>query len=468
MGPVVGVRPPSRPAARTSSVRAGLLAVAAAALALPLAWGVGGAGGAGTDARTPAALTRTTPSTILPHLESRATATWCGTASEVDITPNAVAGYPVHWIYVIPSDGEDRFSNFASVMQTDWETMDGWWRAQDSSRGLRSDLAQFSCGLQLDLSSVRLSLSSGQLGAPEDPFELIWDALVARGFSSQRTKYVVYYDGPVGNDNICGVGGTLSGGLGMAMYLVRSCPGVTSAEVAAHELVHAMGAVPSEAPHECASPNDGHTCDNDRDLMYPYTDGTPLAGLTLDPGRDDYYGHSGSWPDLQDSQWLIQLDRQAPVSLSITGPGRVVADVPGLDCTQSCTTTWNAGTQLLLSPTPATGVKLVRWSGACGGSSQCALVTGQSGPVTALFAPVTYRVNVKVSGKGRIRSSIYGIGCPGRCSATVPSYSPFRLTATAGRGWRFKSWSGACRGTRTVCTLPMSGNASARAVFVRR
>jgi len=437
-------------------------------LVFALVWMVGAADGSENAADAPAALTRTTTGTIRPQLESRAAATWCGTPSELDATPNAVAGYPVHWIYVIPSDGEDRFANFASVMQTDWEITDSWWRGQDSTRGLRSDLAQFSCGLQLDLSSVRLSLSGGQLAAPQEPFALIWDALVAKGFGSPRTKYVVYYDGPVGDENICGVGGTLSGELGMAVLLARACSGVTSAEVVVHELVHAMGAVPRGAPHECAPPDDGHTCDNDRDLMYPYTDGSPLGALTLDPGRDDYYGHSGSWSDLQDSPWLIQLDRQAPLDLSITGPGRVVADVPGLDCTQSCTTSWNAGTQLLLSPAPATGAKLVRWSGACNGSSPCTLVTGQGGAVTALFAPATYRVNVRLSGKGGVRTPASAIACPRRCSASVTSYSPLRLTASAARGWRFKSWSGACRGKRTVCVLPMSGNASARAVFVRR
>ena len=37
----------------------------------------------------------------------------------------------------------------------------------------------------------------------------------------------------------------------------------------------------------------------------------------LDSGRDDYYGHSGSWPDVQDSLFLERLDspdRSAPTA----------------------------------------------------------------------------------------------------------------------------------------------------------
>lgn len=438
-------------------------------LALPFAWGVSGAESRGASAAgSRLVVTRSTALADAPQLQAAAAATWCGTPSEVDATPNAVAGYPVHWIYAYPSDGQDRLSSVASAMQTDWETIDGWWRGQDATRAPRGDVAPFPCGLQLDLSSVQLQLTAGALSAPDEPFDLILDALFDAGFDSSRSKYVVYYDGPVGNDNICGVAATVPDGFGMAMTYIRSCPGVSLSEVAAHELIHALGAVPRGAPHECPPPDDGHTCDNTRDVMYPYTDGTLLSGLILDPGRDDYYGHSGSWPDIQDSPWLVQLDRQTPLNLAISGPGRVVADVPGLDCTRTCTTAWNSGTRLELTPTAGQGAKVVRWGGACKGAAECSLVTGENPSASILFAPSTYRLAVRVSGRGRVRSAGPAIACPGRCSASVSSFSPLRLTATATRGWRLRGWSGACRGTRPTCVLPMTGNASARAIFVRR
>ena len=226
----------------------------------------------------------------------------------------------MHWIYAIPSDGPDRFTTFASRMQTDWETIDSWWRGQDPARAPRSDLAQFSCGNQLDISLVRLPQSGSQLAAPESPFELIWDAIEARGFRSSSRSTSSTTTVPWATTGSAASGARSPNGTGLAVFLAQSCAGVDAAEVVAHELLHAMGAVPGPAPNNCPPPDDGHTCDNDRDLMFPFTDGTPVTGLLLDPGRDDYYGHSGSWPDIQDSPWLVQLDRQAPFPLAISGP----------------------------------------------------------------------------------------------------------------------------------------------------
>jgi hypothetical protein len=462
----VGV--PSGSSSRSAASRSLIvLAAGVAVVAVALAWGLAGAGDLGSGASSPRLLVTGSTVAAGPRLKSAAAATWCGTPSEVDATPNAVAGYPVHWIYAYPSDGEERFASVASAMQTDWEAIDAWWRGQDATRAPRSDLAPFSCGLQLDLSSVRLPLTGGELSSPQEPFELISDALRADGFDSPRSKYLVYYDGPVGDDNICGVAATVPDGFGMATTFIRSCPGVTAADVSAHELVHTLGAVPSGAPHECSPPDDGHTCDDARDLMYPYSDGTPLSGLVLDPGRDDYYGHAGAWPDVQDSPWLVQLDRQAPLNLAVSGPGRVVADVPGLDCGQTCTTAWNSGTRLVLTPTASRGAKVVRWSGPCTGASQCSLVTGQSPGASILFAPARYRISVRVAGRGRVRGPSLAIACPSRCSASVSSHSPYRLTASPAPGWRFRTWSGGCRGSRPSCVLPMTANTRARAVFVR-
>ena len=129
--------------------------------------------------------------------------------------------------------------------------------------------------------------------------------------------------------------------------------------------------MPTGAPNECTGDNAAHTCDNESDLMYPAVGGGPLSAKVLDPGRNDYYGHSGAWLDTQDSAWLVRLDSQAQLALTVSGPGSVSADVPGLQCSSSCTTTWNSGQRLALTATPAAGAKLVRWAGACSGSAGC-------------------------------------------------------------------------------------------------
>ena len=144
------------------------------------------------------------------------------------------------------------------------------------------------------------------------------------------------------------------------------------------------------------------------------------------------------------------------------------ANVPGLQCAQTCTTTWNAGTALSLAATPGTGSKLVRWSGACSGAGGCNVATAQGATVSALFGPLAFRLRVTITGRGAVRSSRTGLTCRPRCSATFPSFTPIQITATPAKGWRFRSWAGACRGTRRTCTLPMTAATSARAVFVRR
>ena len=49
-------------------------------------------------------------------------------------------------------------------------------------------------------------------------------------------------------------------------------------------------------------------CDNVLDVLAPSPAATTLAAAVLDAGNDDYYGHAGSWWDVQDSPWLRHLD----------------------------------------------------------------------------------------------------------------------------------------------------------------
>jgi Divergent InlB B-repeat domain len=458
-----------------SVIRTAALLATPLVAALVVAWATVGAPGSAAYGDAAHGLryvqtTRASSAEPLPAIRAaaRASATWCGAPSQADLTPNTVAGFPVHWIYLVPADGADRFATFASLMQTDAEAIDAWWRSQDPTRTPRNDLTQLQCGQQLDLTTVRAQVSGAQLAGPDARFGAIFNTLRAGNFSSQFTKYVVYYDGPVTNADICGQGASDSSGFGLAVLYAQACTGVSTAAVVAHELLHAMGAVPRGAPHDCPPPNDGHTCDNVSDLMYPTIDASPLSSKLLDPGRDDYYGHSAGFGDSQDSPWLVQLDRQQPLTVTIAGAGQVSANVPGLRCAQTCTTTWNANTQLSLTPTPSAGNKLVRWGGACRGAGACTVTVAPGSAVSALFAPIVFRLNVSVGGKGTVRSSRTGITCRPRCSASFPSFVAVRLTATPAKGWRLRSWTGACRGTSRTCSVPMTAASSARAVFVRR
>ena len=395
-------------------------------------------------------------------------AAWCGFSATADRAPNVVAGNPIHWVYLIPSDGADNLGSVAPVMQSDAEQIDAWWRGQDSTRAPRNDVATFPCAAQLDITTVRSSRPGSQLAPLDGRFSIIVDALEQAGLTSQFTKYLVYYDGPSDEDNVCGQGGSNDpNAFGLAVVFYRSCVGISTAAVAAHEFLHTTGAVPDGTPHACTGDAGGHTCDSDVDLMYPFIGRNGLSAKVLDPGRDDYYGHSGGWTDSQDSAWLLRLDGQAPLALAVAGPGSVDADVPGLECSASCSTTWNTGQRLVLTATPGAGAKLVRWGGACSGSAACSVTVGAGTAVSALFAPAAFRLTVRVAGRGSVRSS-GGILCRPRCSAAVPSYQPARLMAAPAKGWKLRSWGGACKGARAVCTVPMSAVTSVRATFVRR
>ena len=397
-----------------------------------------------------------------------APAAWCGAAATADRAPNAVAGNPIHWVYALPSDGADNLGGLASVMQADAEQIDGWWRGQDPTRVPRNDVASFPCGAQLDITTLRLTRTSAQLAPLQGRFSFIVDALDGANLDSNLTKYVVYYDGVTDDTRVCGQGGSDSSGFGAAIVYYRSCVGVSTAGVAAHEVLHTLGAVSPSAPNDCNNESSGHTCDNEDDLMFPSIGGEPLSAKLLDPGRNDYYGHAGGWTDTQDSAWLVRLDSQAPLAVTISGSGSVTSNVPGLLCTTSCTTTWNNGQLLSLVATPGAGTRLVRWGGACSGAGSCNLTVTPGASVSATFGPAAFRLSVSVAGRGAIRSSKPGITCRPRCSASFASFSPVRLIATPAAGWKLRAWSGACRGSRGTCTVPMTAAASARATFVRR
>ena len=76
-------------------------------------------------------------------------------------------------------------------------------------------------------------------------------------------------------------------------------------------------------------------------------------------------------------------------------------------------------------------------------------------------------VTVRGSGGGTVTSTPAGISCPttSTCSASFASGSMVTLSAPAGNGSTFREWRGDCTGTTPTCTVTMTGNRGATAVF---
>ena len=249
---------------------------------------------------------------------------WCGSGpGGADRVPDATPGFAIHVAYVRPSGAPDRLAEWAPRIVGDVAAIDAWWRSQDSSRAPRFDLFPFPCTSpfgQLDISSVTLPQQAGDI---DNAFETIRFLLAdTRGFIQAEKAYLVYFDGPVEQppflDPICGIGDGPAGGLpGIAVVLLDTCAAQEDSfrpVVAVHELVHVFGAVSGAAPNHC---NRGHVCGMPNDLLNSSLTGKELEAHVLDGGRDDYYGHAGSWGDVQDSLFLERLDSpdRAPPSL---------------------------------------------------------------------------------------------------------------------------------------------------------
>jgi hypothetical protein len=396
---------------------------------------------------------------------------WCGGSTETGADrPDLLTGQQVHAVVAVPSDGVDTFGAESARLADDIASISTWWQGQDPTRIPRFDQAAFGAATCTDISFVRLGSSGATYTAfgASGAFQRVSSELGLGGLGGMYKKYLVYYAGPSVQANVCGTGGgDFDTGRSYAIIWLRECTDVPSDTVAAHELLHAFGALPVGARHPCppTGGGNGHPCDSPNDILYPYASGGPLSSLVLDANHDDYYAHPDSdpWIDIQDSHWLHRLDLgQVPLAVSLSGgPGTITSDVPGVDCAVSCTTQWDQGAELRLNAVPAASDRFIRWSGSCTGNTDCVLKLAQAATATAVFGPLRIPVRLSVAGKGRIV-------CVPACGRMAPGGEPLSLRALPVEGWKFARWSGACTGTRPLCRPATTYSVVARAVFTKR
>jgi hypothetical protein len=426
-----------------------------------------------------------------PRLTARSAIDWCGLnqPAALDRKPDSDLSSlrQVHVTYAVAADSGSRFTTLASAIATDTAAIDAWWRREDATRAPRYDLFAFpGCTSKfgsLDIGFVRLPRNAIEYTDDAGVDSLLSDLADVEALTSQ--KHVVYYDGlvPFG-DQVCGTAfvprsATTQGGFsGIAFVWLQSLcggdvgAGRLNAAVAVHELIHGLGALQGSSPNECVPPNDGHVCDSPTDVLYPEASSqTTLSTQILDTGRDDYYGHSGSSFDVQDSAWLSHLPQQRlAVTIQRTGSARgtvrMTSPTP-FECTQNCSFQLDHGLAVTLVARPTAGSRFAGWTGACSGAATCAVTLDVARSVVASFGASTFRLTVGVGGKGKVSSSPAGLTCPSRCSAAFRATSSVRLRATASPGFVFSGWTGSCRG-KSACVVRLNGNRSVRATFKPR
>jgi phospholipase C len=209
-----------------------------------------------------------------------------------------------------------------------------------------------------------------------------------------------------------------------------------------------------------------------------YASGTQVA-LTAVPVANFFFaGWSGGCSGtgacdvtlMQNTSVVAKFSASPTLSVVLSGTGTVTSSPSNINCGKTCSATFNPGTVVTLTETPATGSNFVGWSGGCSGSgATCKVTLNDSTQVTASFtsSPVfSLTVNLKGSGKGTVASTPAGINCVTTCSGNFANGTKVTLSATAATGSYFAGWTnGACSGGNSVCVLTINSSQQVTATF---
>lgn len=159
-----------------------------------------------------------------------------------------------------------------------------------------------------------------------------------------------------------------------------------------------------------------------------------------------------------------------PLAVGATGKGSVVGAPGGISCGDACGAVLPVGTRVSLQAVPAPGWVFAGWLGSCRGvATSCSVVLRAAAAAVATFveAGTLFPVAVTKVGRGTVTSIPAGIDCGSACSRGFPAGSSVTIEAVPAKKWTFVRWSGACKGKRPTCELPLDGAKAASATFGR-
>ncbi len=161
------------------------------------------------------------------------------------------------------------------------------------------------------------------------------------------------------------------------------------------------------------------------------------------------------------------------LTVTKSGNGSVTSAPTGITCGTDCTQNYAQSKVVVLTATAAAGYNFTGWSGttiACPGTGTCTVKMDAAKTVQANFSAITgnVKLDIAVSGNGKVESTPSGISCPSLCSANFPNASVVTLTASATAGSQLAAWTGAASncGNASTCNLTLAGNMQAGANFI--
>jgi len=207
------------------------------------------------------------------------------------------------------------------------------------------------------------------------------------------------------------------------------------------------------------SSDDGINCGED--CNETYTSGTTVT-LTANAANDDVFVAWSGSEQCTGTTPVVEIKVEGNIScvaeflvryeLTVlkTGGGTITSSPVGINCGDDCSETYEKDTEVTLAAAAASGFVFTSWSGACsGGNSSTSVTLSGAKSCTANFTQ-RFALTVSKVGTGTITSNPGGIDCGEDCDQAYNKDTSVTLTATAGDGFVFTSWSGACSDSGAV------------------
>lgn len=190
---------------------------------------------------------------------------------------------------------------------------------------------------------------------------------------------------------------------------------------------------------------------------------TPSAGWAFRRWNGDCTG-SGSCVVTMDQPHTVGAEFGPTLTVTGNGSGTISGFPAGIDCGMTCSASFDVGTAIMLTPSPAFRWVFDSWSGACTGVAGCGFVLNDPASVTATFLPLR-TVVVTVGTGGQVVSLPAGVDCGAQCSMDVVDGAEVALVAQPDEGYRLSAWSEATCADPDVCSLTVTADVTVAATF---